>query len=294
MRTSLKSYTDGEGILVGEVWEDASNKCSYGSYRDFMLGRTHDSVMGYTFRKCVLDFLCGYISAEVFDSRMEGFRERYPMQAYYCIMNLISSHDVPRAYTMFSKPADVEGRELQQKISVPDEMAEECERLMRMAYAIQIGYIGAACVYYGDEILMDGYKDPFNRRTYPWGKLTGRQNEELLAIQKLSKLRVENPVLRTGLYETLLAEDDVMAFRRFLDEDRVDAFGKQIDKGSEEVILILNRSHKLKCFHVEGNKVKPIKSSPVPTEEKMIVPYDGRTSFDISLAPDSFVFLVKQ
>ncbi len=294
MRTSLKSYTDGEGILVGEVWEDASNKCSYGSYRDFMLGRTHDSVMGYTFRKCVLDFLCGYISAEVFDSRMEGFRERYPMQAYYCIMNLISSHDVPRAYTMFSKPADVEGRELQQKISVPDEMAEECERLMRMAYAIQIGYIGAACVYYGDEILMDGYKDPFNRRTYPWGKLTGRQNEELLAIQKLSKLRVENPVLRTGLYETLLAEDDVMAFRRFLDEDRVDAFGKQIDKGSEEVILILNRSHKLKCFHVEGNKVKPIKSSPVPTEEKMIVLYDGRTSFDISLAPDSFVFLVKQ
>ncbi len=294
MRTSLKSYTDGEGILVGEVWEDASNKCSYGSYRDFMLGRTHDSVMGYTFRKCVLDFLCGYISAEVFDSRMEGFRERYPMQAYYCIMNLISSHDVPRAYTMFSKPADVEGRELQQKISVPDEMAEECERLMRMAYAIQIGYIGAACVYYGDEILMDGYKDPFNRRTYPWGKLTGRQNDELLAIQELSKLRVENPVLRTGLYETLLAEDDVMAFRRFLDEDRVDAFGKQIDKGSEEVILILNRSHKLKCFHVEGNKVKPIKSSPVPTEEKMIVPYDGRTSFDISLAPDSFVFLVKQ
>ncbi|SEW06639.1 4-alpha-glucanotransferase [Ruminococcaceae bacterium KH2T8] len=294
MRTSLKSYTDGEGILVGEVWEDASNKCSYGSYRDFMLGRTHDSVMGYTFRKCVLDFLCGYISAEVFDSRMEGFRERYPMQAYYCIMNLISSHDVPRAYTMFSKPADVEGRELQQKISVPDEMAEECERLMRMAYAIQIGYIGAACVYYGDEILMDGYKDPFNRRTYPWGKLTGRQNEELLAIQELSKLRVENPVLRTGLYETLLAEDDVMAFRRFLDEDRVDAFGKQIDKGSEEVILILNRSHKLKCFHVEGNKVKPIKTSPVPTEEKMIVPYDGRTSFDISLAPDSFVFLVKQ
>ncbi len=293
MRSALKSYTNGEGILVGEVWEDASNKCSYGSYRDFMLGRTHDSVMGYTFRKCVLDFLCGYIPAEVFDSRMEGFRERYPAQAYYCIMNLISSHDVPRAYTMFSKPEDKEGREEQQKIKVSEDSAEECEMLMRMAYALQVGYIGASCIYYGDEILMDGYKDPFNRRTYPWGKLTGRQKEELDAVRKIASLRVENPVLRTGYYETLMAESGLLVFRRYL-ELRKDHFGKYIDRGSEEVILILNRDHKEKYFHVQGTNVTKRKSSPIPITDEMIISTEKGKSFDIGVAPYSFVFIIKR
>ena len=293
MRSALKSYTKGEGILVGEVWEDASNKCSYGSYRDFMLGRTHDSVMGYTFRKCVLDFLCGYIPAEVFDSRMEGFRERYPAQAYYCIMNLISSHDVPRAYTMFSKPEDKEGREEQQKIKVSEDSAEECEMLMRMAYALQVGYIGASCIYYGDEILMDGYKDPFNRRTYPWGKLNGRQREELDAVRKIASLRVENPVLRTGYYETLMAESGLLVFRRYL-ELRKDHFGKYIDRGSEEVILILNRDHKEKYFHVQGTNVTKRKSSPIPITDEMIISTEEGKSFDIGVAPYSFVFITKR
>ena len=293
MRAALKSYTDGEGILVGEVWEDASNKCSYGSYRDFMLGRTHDSVMGYTFRKCVLDFLSGYISAEVFDSRMEGFRERYPDQAYYCIMNLISSHDVPRAYTMFSSPEDKEGREEQQKIKVSEEASEKCEMLMRMAFALQTGYIGASCIYYGDEILMDGYKDPFNRRTYPWGRLTGRQQEELDAVRKIASLRTLHPVLRTGSYETVMAEGGLLVFRRFL-KDRKDHFGCMVSEGSDDILLVINRDHKTKYFHTDGTDIASVKDSPVPITEDMIIYTGEGRSFDIAVAPDSFVFIVKE
>ena len=74
MRQTVKEKTGGEGAVIGEVWEDASNKCSYGSYRDFMLGNTHDAVMGYTFRHILLDFLCGYIDADIANSRFEGFR----------------------------------------------------------------------------------------------------------------------------------------------------------------------------------------------------------------------------
>ena len=81
MRSTVKAKLGDEGAVIGEVWEDASNKCSYGSYRDFMLGNTHDSVMGYTFRHIVLDFLCGYIDAGIADARLEGYRERYPMEA---------------------------------------------------------------------------------------------------------------------------------------------------------------------------------------------------------------------
>lgn len=293
MRSALKSYTNGEGILVGEVWEDASNKCSYGSYRDFMLGRTHDSVMGYTFRKCVLDFLNGYISAEVFDSRMEGYRERYPAQAYYCIMNLISSHDVPRAYTLFSKPTDVEGRQEQLKIKVSEEDSKHCEMLMRMAFAIQTAYVGASCIYYGDEILMDGYKDPFNRRTYPWDKLSKRQEEELEAVRKIASLRNENLVLKTGYYETLLAEGGSLVFRRYLDSERKDYFGNLIADGAEEIILILNRESDSCCYRIEGDKVKKLDSSDALSSD-MVISKSLNESFDIKVDADSFVFVVRK
>ena len=83
-----------------------------------MLGNTHDSVMGYTFRHILLDFLCGYISAQVADSRFEGFRERYPDEAYYCMMNLVSSHDVPRIMTMLSRPEDTDDRDIQREFKV--------------------------------------------------------------------------------------------------------------------------------------------------------------------------------
>lgn len=288
MRDTLKNRTLGEGILVGEVWEDASNKCSYGSYRDFMLGRTHDSVMGYTFRSAILEYLQGYISAGVFNARMEGFRERYPAESYYCIMNLISSHDVPRAYTLFSKPDNKETREEQQLISVPRDKVTECISLMRIAYAIQIGYIGAACVYYGDEILMDGYKDPFNRRTYPWGRLDQDQRDQLEFVYTLSKLRTEHDVLRTGLYRTLFADDDVLAFERYLNGEGTDAFGKTMKKGSKSIILIVNRSKNVRGFRMDGEKITEVPKSITDCSKEYITDKQ-----EVAVPPMSFVFIIR-
>ncbi len=242
MRSTLKAKTNGEGMLVGEVWEDASNKCSYGSYRDFMLGNTHDSVMGYTFRHILLDFLCGYISAEVADSRFEGFRERYPSQAYYCMMNLVSSHDVPRIMTMLGKPCETDDRDIQRGIEVDAGDYDRCASLARMAYAFQNAYIGAACLYYGDEVLMQGYKDPFNRRTYPWNRLTSKQTETLAFFKRIAGLRKVNSCLRTGFYKTLLAHEGAFAFERYLSEGR-DFFGHQ-GTGARKIVFLMNRSEK--------------------------------------------------
>lgn len=293
MRDTLKSYTKGEGILVGEVWEDASNKCSYGSYRDFMLGRTHDSVMGYTFRSTVLAFLNGHINAEVFNSQMEGFRERYPAESYYSIMNLISSHDVPRAYTLFSKPQDSESREEQKLFKVDESVQDECIKLARMAYAIQVGYIGACCLYYGDEILMEGYKDPFNRRTYPWGILTETQEDELKVIKDIAALRVNNPVLRTGLYETLLADGDAIAFRRYFDETDKDYFGKVIKDGSKEIILLINRFADAKTFEVLYNNVSLTEDDKLSETTSYIINSNNKEEMlKVKLAPNSFVFII--
>ncbi len=245
MRATIKQKTNGEGMLVGEVWEDASNKCSYGSYRDFMLGNTHDSVMGYTFRTAALEFLQGYVSAKVFNSRLEGFRERYPMESYYCIMNLLSSHDVPRVYTMMSRPCDTDNKEDQQKICVPEEHASVCADLCKLGVALQMGYIGAPCIYYGDEILMDGFKDPFNRRTYPWDRISREGNEHLEYVRKLTGVRVSNQVLRTGYYRTVYTSENVIAFERYLDNENRDAFGNTVmpSQGARKIIVILNRSN---------------------------------------------------
>lgn len=242
MRSTLKAKTGGEGMLVGEVWEDASNKCSYGSYRDFMLGNTHDSVMGYTFRHILLDFLCGYISAEVADSRFEGFRERYPSEAYYCMMNLVSSHDVPRIMTMLGKPEETDDREIQRGIKVDAADYGRCASLARMAFAFQNAYVGAACLYYGDEVLMQGYKDPFNRRTYPWNHLNSKQLENLAFFKRVSGLRKIHSCLKTGFYKTLLAKDGAFVFERYLSEGR-DFFGKE-GTGAGKIVFVMNRSEK--------------------------------------------------
>ena len=295
MRATLKAKTNGEGMLVGEVWEDASNKCSYGSYRDFMLGNTHDSVMGYTFRHILLDYLCGYISAQVADSRFEGFRERYPDEAYYCMMNLVSSHDVPRIMTMLGKPAETDDREIQRGIEVDAGDYDRCAALSRMAYAFQNAYIGASCLYYGDEVLMQGYKDPFNRRTYPWNRLTAKQQENLAFFKRIAGLRKVHTCLRTGFYKTLLTDEGAFAFERYLSEGR-DYFGHQ-GTGARKIVFVANRSEDPLYVDVSdsfaGMTVKKIEEGKHPPLSDTIV-FGGveNNSLSIGLKPYSVAFVI--
>lgn len=258
MRDTVKEETKGEGIVIGEVWEDASNKCSYGTYRDFMLGTSHDSVMGYTFREGVIAFLKGHMNAQGINAYLEGFRERYPLESYYCIMNLISSHDVPRAITVLAGEDDPGDREKQKAIKLSDDALIYGARMMRLALAFQMMYIGAPCIYYGDEILMEGYRDPFNRRTYPWGRLTSIMEEQLSFTKTIANLRQEHPVIRTGDYRTILATENVLCFERFLidvDNMSFDVFGKPVNKGSKKIQIIINNNSDNVCYNIKDAKL---------------------------------------
>ena len=246
LRMVVKEQTDQQGIVLGEVWEDASNKISYGAYRDFLLGNTHDSVMGYTFRDTLLGFLMGAFAAQNMNARLESYRENYPPEAYYCIMNLVSSHDVPRAITVVSGVPDPGDREKQRLLSLSDAAWKRGLALTRLALVIQMGYIGSPCIYYGDEIGMQGYRDPFNRRTYPWDHISDSQKEQLAFYQDVTGLRRRYPVLRTGDYRTLWAKDDVYIFERFLDDQRNDFFGKPCE-GARRVVFAINRSEINTC-----------------------------------------------
>ncbi len=244
MRRCVKEATSGEGLVLGEVWEDATTKISYGNYRDFAFGRTHDTVMGYPFRAILLPFLKGEIDARTWALTMERHRENFPDEMFYCMMNLISSHDVPRAITILAGKPDPGDRKLQQELVLSESERKRGMTLMCMAFAIQMTYPGCPCIYYGDEIGMEGYRDPFNRRTYPWGREDEQQKEMLAEYRRLSGLRRENEVLRNGEIRILLAKGDALVYERYLNEGKKDHFGHTC-QGAEKVLCIVNRSDKM-------------------------------------------------
>ena len=176
---------------------------------------------------------------------MEKYRENLPDQMFYCMMNLISSHDVPRAITMLAGPPDPGSREEQKKIQLTKHMKNRGAALMKMAFALQMVYPGCPCTYYGDEIGMDGFRDPFNRRTFPWGKESEWQKDMLSAFRNLSELRRKYEVLRCGDVEMIHADGDDLIFDRILDEQGKDHFGK-VCEGPKKILCIMNRSDKMR------------------------------------------------
>ena len=98
IRAAVKEE-DPDAVVLGEVWEDAITKFSYGSRRKYALGSALDTVMNYPFRSAVLDFFCFRSDAWALKGFLLTQRLNYPLPMYYALMNLLSSHDVERART---------------------------------------------------------------------------------------------------------------------------------------------------------------------------------------------------
>jgi 4-alpha-glucanotransferase len=226
-----------DAAIIGEVWEDASHKISYGQYRDFLFGSTHDSIMGYPFQSALLDWLGQKRSTLSTINALETLRENYPLDSFYSSMNMISSHDVPRAITALAGLPDPVSRDVQSRTHLSRLARLRGVVLMRLAYLFQIAYPGLAAIYYGDEVGVEGYRDPFNRRTYPWG----REDSSLLDwYRQIGQLREQLPVLRTGLVRLAELTDHVIQIERYLELGR-DAFGRFVG-GPDSVRVAINRS----------------------------------------------------
>ena len=175
-----------DAYIVGELWGNASDYVRPGMY---------DAVMNYAFfRDPVLKFLCqGQGTAAEFDASLAGGRLAYPSQSVAVQMNLIDSHDTVRYLTQANGDAS---------------------RLM-LAALFQMTYVGAPAIYYGDEIAMEGQRDPDCRRPFVWDWEKDPKRAAMHGwYTKLANLRLAHGALRTGEFRTLATDGMTYAFER--------------------------------------------------------------------------------
>ncbi|WP_196604661.1 4-alpha-glucanotransferase [Pectinatus haikarae] len=232
---SIKS----DAILIGEVWEDASNKVSYGISREYLCGGEMDSAMNYPFRKTVLDFLLCRISAQKTCCYLSSQKENYPYHNYYAMMNLVGSHDVERVISLLGEASNYETISAAAQRNYQLDPAHYRLGMLRSKLAVlwQMTYPGVPSIYYGDEIGMEGLRDPYNRGTYNWSE----GNNELRAwFKTLIALRNKHIALRTGELLFLYAQDDVIVYLRCI-RTGSDVFGQSAK--NDCFIIIINRSY---------------------------------------------------
>ena len=232
LRVAVKKMGDDK-VIYGEVWEDASNKESYGVRRRYLTGRQLDSVMNYPFKECILNYI-KYADPKPFVDGIMTIVEHYPKPCVDILMNFLSTHDTERAITRLAgQDIGWNDRSWQSRTFLSDQEYVYGVALLKCAMVLQFFLPGRPCIYYGDEAGQEGYKDPFNRRTYPWGH---EDNNIIAFAEELGKIRRESEAFAKGTIKFIEVTPETCIFRR---DDK--------EKGAAAVIY-LNKSHKAKTF----------------------------------------------
>lgn len=214
IRRTMEETKPGS-ILLGEVWEDGSNKIAYSRRKRYLLGGEVHGLMNYPFRKAALNWLRDG-DANDFRISMERLREHYPPAAFYSCMNFLGTHDTPRILTLLGADRFPEGRAERASYRLSGAEYARGKARLKLGVLLLYAFPGSPVIYYGDEAGMQGFEDPFNRRTYPWGD----EDSELLAwYVQLGRLRKSCPALRRGSIRYLVSSGPVLVFVRESDED---------------------------------------------------------------------------
>ena len=222
--------------ILGEVWEDAVLKESYGSRRRYALGDALDSVMNYPFRSAMLDFIHSRSSAFGLRDFLIGQQMNYPRPLYYSLMNLLGSHDVDRIRTAMAAPTTLRALSRVEQLNYPFREADLALALDRekLCAALQFAIPGVPSIYYGDEQGMWGTGDPFNRAPFCEGDGALYEYYASLAAR-----RNENPCLQTGEAVFAACSADVLTVLRYVNRN-CDVFGEAAASGAW--LLVINRS----------------------------------------------------
>jgi cyclomaltodextrinase / maltogenic alpha-amylase / neopullulanase len=195
---------NSQAYLVGEIWHEAQR---------WLQGDQFDAIMNYEITKPCLAFFPGKhlnlkvlhqqtnyhaihhaIDAHEFANRIDHNLQLYQRDITYAQLNSLDTHDTPRFLSC----------------------ASDDKSALKLAWLFLFGYLGAPCIYYGDEIGIDGKHDPDCRKAFPWDE--SKWERDLLNYAKeLIHLRKKNPALRRGDFKRLWSANGVYAFSRSLD-----------------------------------------------------------------------------
>lgn len=186
-RKRIKS-TKKDAIIIGEIMHEANA---------FLKGDQLDGIMNYPFKNAIIDFFAkGIISGREFLDTMAENRALYMDSITKQMWNLLGSHDTKRIYT---------------------ECDGNIDRI-KLSIAYQFLYIGVPYIYYGDEIGLSGGDDPNNRKCMNWNKNT--QNKEIFDFYRdIINIRKENKVFIYGTFEEVYCENNIIAFKRVLNNE---------------------------------------------------------------------------
>ena len=210
VRSAVKNASYS-AIVIGEVWEDASNKISYGARREYLQGNELDSVMNYPLKEAIISFIKDGNFKNLSNTIKEQL-DHYPHKTLHALMNLLSTHDTARLITVLSgiEPHGATKKQLAETF-IPEDKIEQVKFKLKCASLLQFTLCGVPSIYYGDEIGMQGYADPLNRRTYPWGK----EDLDLLSWYKfLGELRAKYSSFTQGEFVEIFADIGVYVFKR--------------------------------------------------------------------------------
>lgn len=209
IREKIKSQNE-KSILIGEVWEDATNKIAYDTRKEYFLGKELDSVMNYPLKNALIDFVLNKNAIQLKRVICEQINN-YPKIALNALMNLLDTHDTARILTTLGREKKPKNREEMSKSKLTASQLELAKLRLYVCATLQFTLYGVPSLYYGDEVGLQGESDPFNRACFPWGN---EDNDILNFYKKLTEIRRTNDVFVDSDVNLQYFDDGVFAFTR--------------------------------------------------------------------------------
>ncbi len=248
-----------DGVIIGEVWEDATNKIAYSRRCEYFMGEELDSVMNYPLKNSLINYLTTGKIETLKQVVLEQINN-YPPCALNLLMNILGTHDTERVLSALSGVKIPSDRLSASTFALNDYELKIAVERVKLAFVFLFTIYGVPSIYYGDELGYEGAKDPFNRQC-----MTFKGNKDILnLVKKLSQIRSENSVFKQGKTIIKYAKDGVFAFVR--------------QDNEMEITVILNAGNY--AFEVDCNR-----------QEELI---SGKTLKNITLERNSYIILKRR